>query len=66
MILTWERPQSTAYPRVWHEFVAKNKATNQLDKYCIQDLPESKTDEALEFLIQPMMKDEPIMEAYGV
>lgn len=64
--LKWKRPESVEYPKIWHNFKVKNINTNEVEEYRIQDLPESRTDEALDFIIQHYCKDEPICAAYGM
>lgn len=62
--LKWKRPVST-YPKVWSTFEAKNVDCDDLIEYRIEDLPESRFEEALENLVSIFCKDEPLCEAYG-
>lgn len=64
--LKWKRPESAEFPRIWTTFKAKDKDSDELVEYRIQDLPESKFDEALEFLAHNYCRDEPIAEACGI
>lgn len=64
--LIWKRPESSGYPKVWHTFQAKDVDSDKLVDYTIEDLPESKFDEALEILIEYFCKGEPMWMAYGM
>lgn len=63
--VNWKRPKSCEYPRVWHNFKVKKIDSDELEEYCIQDLPESRIEEVLEFLIENLCKHEPVCKAYG-
>lgn len=63
--LKWKRPKSSEFPKVWHTFKAKDVESAELVEYRIQDLPESRADEALNCMIQYFCKDEPLCQAYG-
>lgn len=62
--LKWKRPVSSV-SKVWSTFEAKNVDSDDLIEYRIQDLPESRFEEALENLVSIFCKDEPLCEAYG-
>lgn len=60
----WTRPNSE-YPRVWNTFMAKDIDSDELVEYRIQDSPESREDEAVQFMAERMCKEEPLSEAFG-
>lgn len=62
--VNWKRPKSSDYPKVWHYFEVK-KNSGDIEKYRIQDLPISRTEDALEFLINDFCKEEPLNKAYS-
>lgn len=64
--LIWKRPESSVYPKVWQTFQAKDIETNELVDYTIEDLPESKFDEAITILIEIFCKEAPMWMAYGM
>lgn len=64
--LKWKRPESTDFPKVWHTFQAKDIDSNNLVDYTIEDLPESKFDEAISILVESFCKGEPMWMAYGM
>lgn len=61
----WERPESMKIPKMWYKFDARDIDTDELVEYCIQDLPESKFQDGIDFMAQHFCKDEPISEALG-
>lgn len=63
--LKWKRPSGVEYPKVWRTFRAQSRHTNESVEYCIQDLPESRFDDAIEFMAQIFCRIEPLCEAYG-
>ena len=63
--LTWKRPDSSDYPKVWHTFQAKDVNTDDLIGYSIEDLPESKFQEIIPILMEYFCKGAPIWDAYG-
>lgn len=63
--LKWKRP-ALEYPKVWSTFEAKNIDSADLVEYRIQDLPESRFEDALEIMVSTFCKDEPLAEAYGM
>lgn len=56
--MSWIRAKSLEYPKIWHTFTVAG------EEYRIQDLPQSMTEQALEFMDENYFEDEPISEAY--
>lgn len=63
--LTWRRPETSEFPKIWSTFKAKDIDSDELVEYRIQDLPESRFEDALDFLVEILSKSEPLCEAYG-
>lgn len=63
--LKWKRPESSEFPKVWHTFKAKDVGSDEFVEYRIQDLPESREEEAINCMVQYFCRDEPLCEAYG-
>lgn len=61
--LNWSRPQTTEYPKIWRKFKARDLNSDELIEYRIQDLPESRLEDAVEHMISNYLKDEPITHA---
>lgn len=61
--LKWSRAQTTDYPKVWRTFQAHDLNSDQFVEYRIQDLPESRFDDAVEHMKANYLKDEPITHA---
>lgn len=64
--LQWKRPESLKFPKIWLTFKAKDIDSDELVEYCIQDLPESRFQDAMDFMLTIFCKDEPVSEAYGM
>lgn len=61
------RPLEVPYPNVWMEFEAKeSKNCDKLIKYRIQDLPEDRFDDAVQYMIDNFLGDEPLSKFYGI
>lgn len=63
--LKWKRPETSEYPKIWHTFKAKDVDSDQLVEYRIQDLPESRFEEAIQLMTSNFCKDEPLNQALG-
>lgn len=63
--LKWKRPETSEYPKTWLTFQAKDIDSNELVEYRIQDLPESRYEEAVQFMAANFCKDEPLSQAFG-
>lgn len=64
--LMWQRQNLSKFPKIWSTFKVKDLVSNEFHEYQIQDLPESRFEDALEFMIQIFCSDEPLTEAYGI
>lgn len=62
----WKRPTSSDYPKIWHTFKAKDLNSDELVEYRIEDLHESKVQEAIDFTIKNYCAKEPLWQAYGM
>lgn len=65
MKLTWSRPESVEYPKLWCKFRASDIDSDEIVEYRIQDLPELRIPEGIDFMAQHFCLDEPICEALG-
>lgn len=66
MSTEWIRPAHIPYPHIWLEFEAKEaRDSDRLIKYRIQDLPESRFDEAIQFYCDSYIPDEPMVKTIG-
>ena len=63
--LKWKRPDSVEYPKVWHRFKARDLNSDQLIEYRIEDLVESKAEEAFQHMRENYLVDEPLRQALG-
>ncbi len=63
--LKWKRPDSVAYPKVWHRFKARDLNSDQLVEYRIEDLLESRAEDAFNHMRENYLADEPLHQALG-
>lgn len=65
MILHWNRPDSVEYPKIWHTFKARDLDSDELIEYRIQDLPQSRAEDALKHMFDNYIQDEPIAQQFS-
>lgn len=63
--LNWCRPKSVEYPKIWHTFNARDVDTDQLVQYRIQDLPQSRAEDAYQHMFEGYIQDQPIVQQYS-
>lgn len=63
--MKWKRPKSLDYPKVWHRFMARDLNSDKLVEYRIEDLTESRAEEAFQHMRDFYLADEPISQALG-
>lgn len=55
----WVRPNEVDFPVVWLKFNAKDIETDNLIEYRVQDLPLDRIEDAIEYLLENYLDDEP-------
>lgn len=63
--LNWTRPKTVNYPRIWRLFEARDLDSDKITEYRIQDLPESRYEDAINHLEVSYLKYEPVSQALG-
>lgn len=63
--LTWTRPTSVEYPKIWHTFMARDTDSDNLIEYRIQDLPLDRTNDVYQHMLANFISDEPIGQVLG-
>lgn len=63
--MKWKRPDSVDYPKVWYRFKARDLNGDDLIEYRIEDLLESRVEEAYKHMRVNYLPDEPITQALG-
>lgn len=63
--LIWTRPKTSEYPKVWSTFKARDLDSDELVEYRVQDLPESRFEDAINHMVENFFLDEPITQALG-
>jgi hypothetical protein len=59
----WKRPENLEFPHIYHKFLARDLNGIDLVEYYIQDLPENRYEEAVNFTIEHYTPDEPIFQS---
>lgn len=59
----WRRPSELQFPAQFYKFVARDKGTNELVEYSVEDIPESRYEEACRFMIKYFVPYEPKLVA---
>lgn len=58
--LKWSRPETSEFPKIWKTFFAPDVDSSELVEYRIQDLPESRFEDAIQHMVSNYLKDEPM------
>lgn len=61
----WIRPTSVEYPKIWHTFKARDVDNDELVEYRIQDLPQSRAEDAYKHMYEGYIQDQPIVQQYS-
>lgn len=56
---TWKRPENLDFPKCYFTFKAEDLEINQLVEYRVEDIPEHRYVEAVEFMIKHFIPYEP-------
>lgn len=60
------RPADLEFPRVFYNFKAKAKESDEIIEYEVQDLPEELYEDALELLVRDFLPDEIVCTSKGL
>jgi hypothetical protein len=55
----WKRPADLAYPVRYYKFVSGNRECDKLIEYRIEDIPENRYEEAVEFMVKHFIPSDP-------
>lgn len=55
----WRRPRELAFPVKYYKFVTRDKDSNRLVEYRVEDIPESRYEEACKFMVKHFIPHEP-------
>ena len=59
----WKRPSELRYPVQYYKFVTRDKDCDRLVEYRVEDIPESRYEEACEFMMKNFVPYEPKLVA---
>lgn len=60
---TWRRPCGLSFPVKYYKFVTNDKDSSKLVEYRVEDIPESRYDEACRFMLKHFVPHEPKLVA---
>lgn len=60
-----ETKTGLSFPKIYHKFTAKSCISDNLTNYVVQDLPEERFDDAINFMVSEFLPDEPLCVAIG-
>ena len=63
MLDVWQRPSELFFPVKYYKFVTRDKDSDKLVEYCIEDIPESRYEEACRFMLKHFVPHEPKLVA---
>lgn len=63
--MKWKRPDSAEYPKVWHRFMSRDLNSDKVIEYRIEDLSETRAEEAYNHMKENYLADEPVSNALG-
>lgn len=63
--LHWTRPTTADYPKIWRTFVGRDVNSDKLTEYRIEDLTESRFDDAIKHMEAFYLRDEPVSQVLG-
>lgn len=66
MVSKFVKPADILYPQVFHTFMAKDKDSDELVEYMVQDLTENKFNLAIEFMIKNQVREETFHKALNL
>lgn len=59
----WRRPRELCFPVKYYKFVTRDKDSNKLVEYRVEDIPESRYEEACRFMVKHFVPYEPKLVA---
>lgn len=59
----WQRPSELSFPVQYYKFVTKDRDSDQLIEYSVEDIPESRYEEACRFMVKHFVPSEPKLVA---
>lgn len=66
MSLSFKRPENLSFPQIYYKFKAKDRDSDEIVEYYVQDLPESDFDRAIELIVTDFIPDETLCTAQNV
>lgn len=62
----FKRPESLSFPQIYYTFKAKDTNSEEIIEYRVQDLPEEKYEQAVDFMVKYFIPDETFCASRGI
>jgi hypothetical protein len=66
MSLSFKRPENLTFPQIYYKFKAKDRDSDEIVEYIVQDLPENYFDRAVELFVTDFLCDEALSSALNI
>lgn len=63
--LHWTRPKTIEYPKIWRKFIGPDLDSDKSIEYQVEDLTESRYDDAIKHMKVVYLRDEPVSQVLG-
>jgi hypothetical protein len=62
----YKRPESLSFPQIYYKFNAKDKNSDNIVEYRVQDLPEEYFEQTVDFMVKYFIPDETLCMSLGI
>jgi hypothetical protein len=62
----YKRPESLTFPQTYYKFSAKDKNSDKIVEYRVQDLPEEYFEQTVDFMVKYFIPDETLCMSLGI
>lgn len=66
MFHTFKRPENFSFPQIYYKFRAKDRDSDEIVNYYVQDLPEDRVEETIDLMVKHFLPDETLCSSIGV
>ncbi|XP_063244076.1 uncharacterized protein LOC134543154 [Bacillus rossius redtenbacheri] len=63
---SWKRPDSVPHPKVWRRAVGRKPVDGKVPSFVIQDVPEDREEELVDFMEEHFMHNEPLCKCLNI
>lgn len=66
MFHSFKRPENLSFPQIYHTFRAKDRDSDEIVNYYVQDLPNDRVEEATDLMAKHFLPDETLCSSIGL